>query len=70
MKTSYTAVVQRHGAWWVGWIAEFPGVNSQGRSREALMRNLQSALAEALRMNRADAVAAAAGEFEEVPIAV
>ena len=43
--------------WWVGWIEEIPGVNSQGTTREELMENLQSALTEALEMNRADALA-------------
>jgi len=22
MKTSYTAVVQQHGEWWIGWVEE------------------------------------------------
>lgn len=47
-KTSYTAVVQRDGDWWIGWLEEIPGVNSQGRTREELLENLQSALHEAL----------------------
>ena len=41
--------------WWIGWIEEVPGVNSQGRTREELLENLQDALEEALEMNRADA---------------
>ncbi len=55
MESSYTAVVQQRGAWWVGWIEEVPGVNSQGESREELMVNLSSALEEVLEMNQADA---------------
>ena len=50
----YTAVIQRDGAWWIGWVEEIPGVNSQGRTRDELIENLQSALEEALAMNRAD----------------
>jgi predicted RNase H-like HicB family nuclease len=61
MEASYTAVVQQRGPWWVGWIEEIPGVNSQGESREELLDNLRSALDEALEMNRADALAAAQG---------
>lgn len=49
----YTAVVQRDGEWWIGWIEEVPGVNSQGHTREELIENLRSALNEALEMNRA-----------------
>jgi predicted RNase H-like HicB family nuclease len=62
---TYTAVVQRDGQWWIGWIEEMPGVNAQGATRDDLMENLQSALGEAIEMNRADAIADASGEFEE-----
>ena len=63
--STYKAVIQRDGEWWIGWVEEIPGVNSQGATREELMENLQSALEEALEMNRADAMAAASGAFEE-----
>jgi predicted RNase H-like HicB family nuclease len=65
---SFTAVVRRDGRWWIGWVEEIPGVNSQGRTRAELIENLRSALSEAIAMNRAAAVAEAAGEFEEVRI--
>jgi predicted RNase H-like HicB family nuclease len=67
----YTAVVQQRGRWWIGWVEEIPGVNSQGETREELLSNLQSALEEALEMNRADAIAAAEGApYEEVKVSV
>jgi predicted RNase H-like HicB family nuclease len=68
MAATYTAVVQQDGEWWIGWIEEIPGVNSQGGSRDELLENLRDALEEALEMNRADALAAASGSFEEVSI--
>ena len=68
--SSYTAVVQRDGQWWVGWVQEIPGVNSQGATREELLDNLRSALQEAIEMNRADALAAAKGAYEEESIRV
>jgi predicted RNase H-like HicB family nuclease len=43
---AYTAVVKQDGAWWIGWIEEIPGVNSQGETREELLENLRSALGE------------------------
>src|SRR5437660_1143184 len=52
MGASYTAVIQRQGEWWIGWVEEVPGVNSQGRTREELLENLRDALEEALDMNR------------------
>lgn len=68
MATKYTAVVQQSDQWWIGWVAEIPGVNSQGATRDELLENLQSALEEALEMNRQDAKSAAIGSFEEVSI--
>ena len=65
---NYTAVVQQDGEWWIGWVEEIPGVNSQGQTREELLENLRDALEEALEMNRADARAAASGVYEEVSI--
>jgi predicted RNase H-like HicB family nuclease len=61
----YKAIIQRDGQWWIGWVEEIPGVNSQGATREELLENLRSALQEALEMNRADARAAVKGAFEE-----
>ena len=70
MPAHYSAVIQQHEDWWIGWIEEVAGVNSQGRTREELLDNLQDALEEALEMNRADARAALSGAFEEVSILV
>ena len=67
---TYSAIIQQHGDWWIGWVEEVQGVNSQGRTREELIENLRSALAEALEMNRAEARAAAGVGFEEVSLAV
>jgi predicted RNase H-like HicB family nuclease len=68
MAMNYTAVIQQHREWWIGWIEEVPGVNSQGQTREELLDNLRDALDEALEMNRAEARAAASGAYEEVSI--
>lgn len=67
---TYRAIIQRDGEWWIGWVEEIPGVNSQGATREELMVNLRSALQEALEMNRAEARAAARGSYEEESILV
>lgn len=68
MSATYTAVVQQADGWWIGWVEEVPGVNSQGQTREELLDNLRDALEEALEMNRADARAAATGAYEEVSL--
>lgn len=68
MDTRYTAVIQQNEKWWIGWVEEIPGVNSQGATREELMENLRSALEEAIEMNRSDAVSSMTGEYEEVSL--
>jgi predicted RNase H-like HicB family nuclease len=68
MAANYTALIQQHGDWWIGWVQEVPGVNSQGQTREELLDNLRDALDEALEMNRAEARAAASGPCEEVSL--
>lgn len=64
----FTAVIRRDGPWWIGWIEEVSGVNSQGTTREELLANLREALAAAIDMNRQDARRAAGESFEEVAI--
>ena len=69
MTTNFTAVIQQHGEWWIGWVEEVRGVNSQAKNREELLDNLRDALEEALELNRSDARSAAAGAYEEVSLA-
>jgi predicted RNase H-like HicB family nuclease len=48
MSATYTAIIQEAEGWWIGWIEEVAGVNSQGRTRDELLDNLREALSEAL----------------------
>ena len=68
MTTPYNAVIRQDGDWWIGWIEEVPGVNSQGETREELIANLREALHEAVEINREEARKAAGTPFEEVAI--
>jgi predicted RNase H-like HicB family nuclease len=70
MKHPFTAVIKQDGKWWIGWIEEVPGVNSQGRTKKELLGNLRSALAEMLEMNREEALKAAAENYSEESILV
>lgn len=55
MEYAWTALFSRDEGWWLGWIAEIPGVNAQERTREELLNSLTIALREAIEMNRQDA---------------
>lgn len=70
MKQKYTAVIKKDSGWWIGWVEEIPGVNSQGKTKVELVKNLRSALNEALELNREDARAAAQADYEEAAILV
>jgi predicted RNase H-like HicB family nuclease len=51
MKRKFNAVIKQDEGWWIGWVDEVPGVNCQGKTRGELIRNLRSALKEALAFN-------------------
>ncbi len=70
MNRHFTAVIKKDEDWWIGWIEEVQGVNSQGRSREELLDNLRSALREAIEMNREEAIKQAEDAYEEEAILV
>lgn len=70
MNSTYTAVIKQDADWWIGWIEEVPGVNCQEPSREELLKSLRETLAEAIGLNRADALKAVGCGFEELSIVV
>ncbi len=68
MKNKFTAVIKQDSDWWIGWVEEIPGVNCQGKTKAELLKNLRSALSEALEFNREDARKAAQENYEEATI--
>ena len=44
MKQQFTAIYKKQGKWYLGWIEEIPGVNTQGRSLKETKENLKEAL--------------------------
>jgi len=65
MPNTYTAVTKQDGDYWIGWIEEVPGVNCQESTHEQLMSSLRETLAEALEMNRNDAIGFAVSNYSE-----
>ena len=68
MPNTYTAITNKDGDWYIGWIGELPGVNCQERTREELIDTLTITLREALEFNRGEAVRAAETGYQEEPI--
>jgi predicted RNase H-like HicB family nuclease len=70
MKRTFNAVIKQDEGWWIGWVEEIPGVNSQGKTKAELKKNLRSALKEALELNREEARSAAKADYEKAAILV
>ena len=49
---SFTAVFQQRGKWWVGYVEELPGANTQGRTLREARENLKEAVQLILETNR------------------
>lgn len=52
MENRFTAVFQRDGDWWVGYVEELPGANTQGATLEEARENLREAVALVMESNR------------------
>ena len=52
MARQFTAVYKKSGKWYLGWIEEIPGVNTQGRTLKEAKENLREALLLILETNR------------------
>lgn len=49
---AFTAVYQRDGDWWIGYVEELPGANAQERTLEEARESLKEAVADVLEANR------------------
>ena len=52
MKQHLTAIYKKQGKWYLGWVEEVPGVNTQGRTLREVKENLKEALVLVLEANR------------------
>ena len=43
MENGFTAVFEQVGEWWIGYVEELPGANTQGRTLEETRENLKEA---------------------------
>ena len=51
-KHEYTAVIEKRGPWYIAYVEEIPGVNTQGRTLLEVRANLQEALRLVIQANR------------------
>lgn len=70
---TFTAVFQRDGDWWIGYVEELPGANTQGATLEEARENLKEAVQLVIEANRELARREAEGRAvirEELQVAV
>jgi predicted RNase H-like HicB family nuclease len=52
MTREFTAAIEKKGRWYVAWIEEIPGANTQGKTLPEARRNLKEALQLVLEENK------------------
>lgn len=70
MVGQFTAVYMKRGKWYVAYVEEIPGVNTQGKTLAETKRNLKEALELVLEANRELAHRAHGKHAIEEPISI
>ncbi len=52
MLNEYTAIFEQDGDWWIGYVEELPGANTQGATLAEARVNLQEAVQLVVEANR------------------
>jgi predicted RNase H-like HicB family nuclease len=52
MLKEFTAVIEKRDKWYIGYIEELPGVNTQGRTLKEVKENLHEALRMIIETNK------------------
>ena len=66
----FTSVIEKRGRWFVAYVDEIPGVNTQGRTRAEARRNLKEALTLVIDAHRELAAKSRTPEAVREPITV
>ena len=70
MEREFTAVLEKRGRWYIGYVEEIPGVNTQGKTLKETRENLREALQLILQANRRLARKGAARTARREPITI
>jgi len=52
MQREFTSVIEKRGNWYIGYVEELPGVNTQGKTLKEVRGNLREALCLIIQANR------------------
>jgi len=70
MKHEFTSVIEKRGKWYVAYVEEISGVNTQGKTLTEARRNLREALAMVIEANRELAAKGRSRDAVREPIVV
>jgi predicted RNase H-like HicB family nuclease len=70
MSNTYTAVIQKDGDWWIGWVIEVPGANAQEKTKNELLDSLKIAIKDILEIQNENAMQRALPGHQKVPISL
>jgi len=63
MTNRFTAVFEQSGDWWIGYVEELPGANTQGATLDEARENLKEAVALVLEANREGGAPGRGGQY-------
>jgi predicted RNase H-like HicB family nuclease len=69
-KQIFTGVYKKRGRWYLAWVEEIPGVNTQGKTLAEAKENLKDALSLILEINRSFIERELVGSFIREPLAI
>jgi predicted RNase H-like HicB family nuclease len=52
MQREFTSIIEKRGNWYIGYVEELPGVNTQGKTLKEVRENLKEALCLIIEANR------------------
>ena len=70
MSSTFTAILERDGDWYVAQCPEVPGANGQGRSKEEALASLADAIDLIFQDRREDALRSLSGDAERDTVTV
>ena len=56
MRSEFTAIIEKHGRWFIAYCPEIPGANGQGRTKKECLKSLSEAIALVLQDRGEDAL--------------
>jgi predicted RNase H-like HicB family nuclease len=66
----FTGVYKKRGKWYLAWVEEIPGVNTQGKTLTEAKENLKEALLLVLEVNRSFLERELVGKVIREPLAI